>query len=448
MSQTLDKQIGSEEALVTAFFRAWQDEAVPFVVLRNYDTLPHSVGNDLDILVRPDDMKRAERRLVAVANAQGYELHNRAEFSPVALYLYHKKSRQQLHIDLFDSLKWRGLTLLSPEAVLGHRLDKGLFFVPHPVHEATLNLLTRLLYHGYVKEVYKPGIREAFANELTLARATLAETFGTALAQRLVDEVLAEDWAAVEAQGGALRKMLVRRQAARAPLGTAAALFSDAKRLVTRAARPPGLVVAFMGPDGSGKSSVTEEVTRGLERTFSRDKGRYIHWKPSVLRPQRSQGPVTDPHGKPARSVPLSLAYFAFHLTDFVVGSRVQLRPVTFRNGLVIVDRYYYDFFVDRKRYRLRLPEPLISLGYGLVTRPDLVIYLDAPPEVLQARKQEVSFEESARQREAFSELAKRLPNAHKVDASRALKEVTGEVERIILAFMAQRTARRVKTST
>ena len=65
-------------------------------------------------------------------------------------------------------------------------------------------------------------------------------------------------------------------------------------------------------------------------------------------------------------------------------------------------------------------------------------------PTVLQSRKQEVSREETARQREAYLELARTLPNAHVVDASRPLEEVVAEVERLVLDYMAERTARRL----
>jgi thymidylate kinase len=77
-----------------------------------------------------------------------------------------------------------------------------------------------------------------------------------------------------------------------------------------------------------------------------------------------------------------------------------------------------------------------------LIPRPHLVILLDAPPEVIQARKQEVSPEETARQREAYLKLVEEMPNGRVVDASKPLGNVIAEVEGIILDYMAARTAR------
>ena len=131
-----------------------------------------------------------------------------------------------------------------------------------------------------------------------------------------------------------------------------------------------------------------------------------------------------DPHGQAPRSRLLSLLYFCWHILPFLWGWWRYVKPVLFRNGLVIIDRYYYDFFVDQRRYRLNLPQWVVKTGYIFVKKPDLVFCLDADPEILQARKKEVSFEECTRQREAYRSLAEKLPNGHVVDASQPSSSV------------------------
>jgi thymidylate kinase len=68
------------------------------------------------------------------------------------------------------------------------------------------------------------------------------------------------------------------------------------------------------------------------------------------------------------------------------------------------------------------------------VPRPDLWILLDAPTEVLRARKQEVSTAELDRLRGAYNELIRGLPHSHVVDAAKPLDAVCQEVEGLILA--------------
>lgn len=433
----------TEEALLTAFLR--DISAVNYLILRNYCGLPTTAGNDVDVLVDHNQLATTERALRRSAQATGYILINRAEFSPVSLFVSHDVSRHQLHVDLFTGLKWRGLDILGPDSVLSARQNHGPFFVPHPVHEASINLLTRLLYHGYVSDKYKPGILAAYRAEPDKARNALTEPFGTSAAGELVAHVLSENWVAIEAATNRWRRLLILRSLTRSPLHTLSSLLSDAGRLIRRIAVPPGLMLVLLGPDGSGKSSVAAGVMNVLGPSFGKERSRYLHWKPELIRRRRSDsGPTTDPHGRPPRGVLSSLVHFTFHLLEFVVGGQLKIRPVLIRNGLVAVDRYYYDFLVDPKRYRLNVPGRLVRWASRAVMRPDLVICLDAPTEVLQGRKWELPPEETGRQRKAYVNLARTLPNAHVVDASRPLDEVVSVVTGIALDYLASRAARRL----
>jgi thymidylate kinase len=87
----------------------------------------------------------------------------------------------------------------------------------------------------------------------------------------------------------------------------------------------------------------------------------------------------------------------------------------------------------------------LARLVNRIIPNPHLFVVLDAPSEVLYARKQEISFEEAVRQRDGYLKLVRNLPNGHVVDASKPLDEVVAETEEIILSHMAVRTARRLK---
>jgi thymidylate kinase len=431
--------------LVTAVFRAWQQAGINCLVLRNYEGLPDFTANDIDVLVDPRQLCQAEQVLLAAAAQAGFRLHNRAEYATLALYLSSRQSNAQAHFDLFTALKWRGFEFLDSDAFLSHKLDKGLFCVPHTADETATKLLASLIYTGKVKEKYRASVAAGLQAEPAAITDLLARTYGAEHAKFLVAAGAQEQWADIEAAIGKLRQALVLRQLAGHPWRTLKSLLLDANRLARRFLRPPGVTVVLCGADGSGKSTVAAALVEGLSATFSPQKGYHFHWKPPIFSARRraARGPVTDPHGRPARGPVVSLGFFGLHWLEFFLGSHVRLRPMTFRGGLVLIDRFYYDFFVDQRRYRLRVPKPIVHLGHFFLKKPDLVVLLDAPAELLQRRKQEVPLAETERQRAGYLQVVRSLKNGRIMDATQPPEKVGADINRAILDFMAERTRQR-----
>jgi thymidylate kinase len=123
---------------------------------------------------------------------------------------------------------------------------------------------------------------------------------------------------------------------------------------------------------------------------------------------------------------------------------RMTARLALARDTLLIHDRHLVDALVDSRRYRYGGPHWLLRFTWQLMPKPDIIILLDAPPEVLQARKQEVAFEETARQRRAYLSLMETFKNGHVVDASRPLRLVVSDVNDIILRYLMTRIVNRL----
>lgn len=194
-----------------------------------------------------------------------------------------------------------------------------------------------------------------------------------------------------------------------------------------------GLFVGILGPDGSGKSSVIERYVPALAGSFSGVQ--YFHLRPYLLGgTTQARTPNTDPHGQPPRSVLVSTIKLMYLWTDYVLGFYFRVRPLLARGRLVIFDRYYQDLLIDPRRFRYSGSMRLARLLAHMIPLPDLMLVLDAPAEVLQARKQEVPAAESARQAEAYRAIAAPLEvrgRAALIDASLPLDEVVrASVER------------------
>lgn len=105
------------------------------------------------------------------------------------------------------------------------------------------------------------------------------------------------------------------------------------------------------------------------------------------------------------------------------------------RGYAVVYDRHFlYDFTLDgidgeKHPADKRLHRWLLEHCYP---RPDLIIYLDAPAEVLFARKGEKTLEELERRRKAFLQLACKEKNFVRVDATRPFEVVYADASNLM----------------
>jgi thymidylate kinase len=187
-----------------------------------------------------------------------------------------------------------------------------------------------------------------------------------------------------------------------------------------------GLTVALLAPDGAGKTTLArqlagEEAFRAKmiymgENVESRTVGlpatRWVAQKVLSLNGDR----------KSLRGVMWRGLNFANRLAEhwFRSGAAQYHR---LRGRFVIFDRYPYDSLLQKSDPRLwkRLRRWLFDV---VNAEPDLVILLDAPPELLQQRKREHTLEWHVEQRAGYLRLRERLPRMQIVDAAREQAEV------------------------
>jgi thymidylate kinase len=190
--------------------------------------------------------------------------------------------------------------------------------------------------------------------------------------------------------------------------------------------------IVVLGPDGAGKSSVIHGLMERLQQ-----QGRTVtmrHLKPDFMIHRRGGTVliVVDPHGKPLRSALLSYAKISIWLLE----EWCAYLSLDTKAELLICDRYYHDLLIDPRRYRYGGWLWVAKLIGKLMPKPHLWVLLDAPSEVMQARKREVTAEETERQRSAYMAFVRKQEKYAIIDASRPLDKVVGDAERAVAEAM------------
>ena len=193
--------------------------------------------------------------------------------------------------------------------------------------------------------------------------------------------------------------------------------------------RGKGLAIAFLGPDGSGKSTIIDGL-RQKRLPFARMD--YFHLKPVVQPEGKAQRTVTDPHSKKPYGTLKSYVKLAYFVLQYNFGWYRNIRPLLQKSTLIIFDRYFDDMLADPKRYRYGGGISLLERVRKWIPKPDFYFVLIAPPEIIHARKQEVPLDELKRQIMAYDNL---IDNNRYIgiDVTQGPEDIVEQIKAILL---------------
>lgn len=234
----------------------------------------------------------------------------------------------------------------------------------------------------------------------------------------------------------------------------------------TKRTRTPAFSVALVGADGAGKTTIARRLERdhplpiryiymGLNPAAS---DRLLPWarlRDRLGPPREHPGGPPDPNRVRAPATGVGKRLRSAVRSWLRVGNLVaeewyrQLRAWRhMRQGTVVVfDRHFLSDFHDHDMsgcsslpLSRRLHGLLLSRAYP---RPDLVICLDAPPEVLYSRKAEGGIDLVARRRQEYLDQASAGGDVVVIDASRPLDDVAADVFDAVSNFAGATTRHR-----
>jgi len=208
------------------------------------------------------------------------------------------------------------------------------------------------------------------------------------------------------------------------------------------------MLIVFIGADGSGKTSVANELALKLANKFESVK--YFHTifgiapknilrifklkknkKKSIEESFRQRDGFYD-YPEPYSATKASIILIKYSI-DYFLG-HILANPFTRKKNLLIFDRYFYEFFTEE--HFKNQPKWTLSFYKCILPKPDLVVHLNNEPEVIFKRKPEQSVDQIRIHNERNESIVNDMSYAITIKTDGSINEIASKVEIKILELL------------
>lgn len=450
-----DKAINVKQ-LLEIVFEVLNNSGLDYCVQNKYEMMPEEIPSDIDIFYRGVNEQQLDKIVKDVAIATNLllvqKICNGSFQFAYMLSLPSPSSYFMLQLDCYSvlSMKKTFKRIYDPTHMLDNKRFYKCFYVPD-YYDEVYYMIIRRTYKKDMSDEHLTIIREKFFQKEESIATKLINELGEKLGKLTIEMIIKSDKTIFYNNYSLYYAHILHCAKKNSSIKNSFnhLIYIYKSIIPKRIIHTCGISIAFLSPDGGGKSTIIERLKATCGGSFHGVEVKYFrprwlknagHYKVVNQTKELTENP--DPHGRPLNSMIKSLYRFLFYNFDFILGTWFLINPMKINRQLIIFDRYYYDYFVDLRRYQYNLPNWLPRLFSFMIPKPDIIFILDGPASVLYERKKELSIEEIERQRNKYVQIANRIKNAHVIDTNRPIDIVVGDVTRIVLETKTKQTSK------
>jgi len=406
---------GEGKLFVNNIFSSFNQKKIGYVVLRGYEQLPNAISNDIDLGIVKRDKNISLDQIYKAANNSNFKLIQfKEKYNFLQLIFTSNAIIDVIKIDIWTELDYKGLRFAHLEKIINNFIEYRGIKIAKPLHELEVTLTKELLHNGILKKDKFSLFREKLKNvDINITQSCLISHISN-----MIQEILKTRSYQSLNSNKLIRLFFffyLKKNVFNTIILFSKYLFYQIKFSISK----KGKFIVFIGPDGSGKTTISEYL---LDKSFFIEtiykKKKYFHGRYSFLPDlkvflKRNNNIFKDEkydftlkindHLKKNKIGKLRTnIYLLYYLFDFLLGN-FFLFFVRRTNTILIADRFWYDFFIQK--YYLKHFKIFKFLYKNLLSKPDYLFFLKSNPEVIKSRKNELSFEEIKYQQQSIEKL-------------------------------------------
>ncbi len=394
-----------------------EEDAIETCLLRDeYDEIDFL--DEVDLLVN----KKNKKATLQILQKLGWEILDKGIFIPHKVTLYYLQDGQLCKIDLHFELVDYGLIYMDAEAFIKETTFKNGLRVPSRSSWLLHVILHTILGKDKLSKKYHQRIDKLFQHPKTIEDTN--KLINTYKLSRVIADINSLSTQVLTDKNYILQKKKSLKKHLKSN-NINNLLSSVYQKVIWPCGQllglRRGLTIAFIGPDGAGKSTTIDALTTKLEKSFSIPT-RTIYMGPweypilysSKLLRRIGANPLDEIPGANTSSTKKLKGLIKRHLyyinTFFEVWSRylIKVLPRLLYRRVVLLDRFTYDIEVGYYNTILKNSAKLRGLISKLSPKPTLTVLLVNEANIIWERKKEYPLEVITQSLDKYKEIGRK----------------------------------------